>query len=238
MKLPFSAESGCKGKEFFVYPPNFRGTFFRSFFSEPGSGVRFSKAGAKERSCFQTAKCFAKFFFESFFEDRQEGGPSAWASLAKGGTADPGITGKRPQNALQHHVKHQRFLSESGCKSTAYYRICKLIPTFFGRFSKGFSQKADLQVCYKAGFSWTGKGGKGKGHIISFRARAIRAHYAYNYNSGKRAYDICKQEAHGRGTRSTRDEDRMQTRGNSGSRRGKRWFRERKTMVYEKKATT
>ena len=69
-----------------------------------------------------------------------------------------------------------------------------------------------------------------KGHIIIFRAREIRARY--DHNSGKRTYDICKQEAHGRGTRSTRDEDRMQTRGNSDADKGKQCFKEEKTVVY------
>ena len=31
-------ESGCKGKEFFAYPPNFRGTFFEVFFSAASPG--------------------------------------------------------------------------------------------------------------------------------------------------------------------------------------------------------
>ena len=157
MKLPFSAESGCKGKEFFAYPPNFCGTFFEVF-SEPGSGVRFSKAGAKVRSCFQTAKCFAKFFSKVFSKTGRKGNRPLGPLLRKAGQQTPESPGSVRKNALQHHVKHQRFLSESGCKSTAYCRICKLIPTFFGRFSKGFSQKADLQVCYIAGFSWAGKG--------------------------------------------------------------------------------
>ena len=59
-------ESGCKGKEFLAYPPNFCGTFFEVFFSERSSGVSFPKAGAKVRSLFQTAKRSAKFF-RSFF---------------------------------------------------------------------------------------------------------------------------------------------------------------------------
>ena len=61
-------ESGCKGKEFLAYPPNFCGTFFEVFFSERSSGVSFPKAGAKVRSYFQTAKRFAKFF-RSFFSE-------------------------------------------------------------------------------------------------------------------------------------------------------------------------
>lgn len=78
------SESGCKGKEFFVYPPNFCGTFFEVFFSKLGFEVHFSKAGAKVRSYFQTTKCFEKFFFESFFfEDLRGKELSAWASLMR-----------------------------------------------------------------------------------------------------------------------------------------------------------
>lgn len=58
-------ESGCKGKEFLAYPPNFCRTFFEVF-SERSSGVSFPKAGAKVRSYFQTAKRFAKFFSKFF----------------------------------------------------------------------------------------------------------------------------------------------------------------------------
>ena len=67
-------ESGCKGKEFLAYPPNFCGTFFEVFFSERSSGVSFPKAGAKVRSYFQTAKRFAKFFFEVSFSKAAGGG--------------------------------------------------------------------------------------------------------------------------------------------------------------------
>ena len=68
-----------------------------------------------------------------------------------------------------------------------------------------------------------GKEGTKKGHIIIFRARTARAYY--NYNSGKRAYDICVQDADGKGTRSTRDEDRMRA-------KGKQCLKEEKTVVY------
>lgn len=84
-------ESGCKGKEFLAYPPNFCRTFFEVF-SERSSGVSFPKAGAKVRSYFQTAKRFAKFF-RSFFRRLPGEGPSAWASLAKGGT----VAANRPE---------------------------------------------------------------------------------------------------------------------------------------------
>ena len=76
------SESGCKGKEFFVYPPNFCGTFFEVF-SKLSFEIHFSKAGAKVRSYFQTTKCFEKFFFESFFEDLRGKELSAWASLMR-----------------------------------------------------------------------------------------------------------------------------------------------------------
>ena len=80
---PFLSESGCKGKEFFVYPPNFCGTFFEVFFSKLGFELHFSKAGAKVGSYFQTTKCFEKFFFESFFESLRGKELSAWASLMR-----------------------------------------------------------------------------------------------------------------------------------------------------------
>ena len=86
-------ESGCKGKEFLAYPPNFCGTFFEVFFSERSSGVSFPKAGAKVRSLFQTAKRSAKFFSRFFFRRLPGEGPSAWASLAKGGT----VAANRPE---------------------------------------------------------------------------------------------------------------------------------------------
>ena len=77
------SESGCKGKEFFVYPPNFCGTFFEVFFSKLSFEIHFSKTGAKVRSYFQTTKCFEKFFFESFFESLRGKELSAWASLMR-----------------------------------------------------------------------------------------------------------------------------------------------------------
>ena len=180
---------------------------------------------------------FCEVFFESFFEDRQEGEPSAWASLAKGGTADPGITGKRPQNALQHHVKHQRFLSESGCKSTAYYRICKLIPTFFGRFSKGFSQKADLQVCYKAGFPWTEKGT----HYNIPGGRAVRARITITITIRGKGHTISVNRRHtggehgaqGMKTGCRQGETVVQGGENNGLRKGKQWFSEKKVSPIE-----
>ena len=78
-------ESGCKGKEFLAYPPNFCGTFFRSFFSERSSGVSFPKAGAKVRSLFQTAKRSAKFFFEVFSEGCRGKGRPLGPLLRKAG---------------------------------------------------------------------------------------------------------------------------------------------------------
>ena len=78
-------ESGCKGKEFLAYPPNFCGTFFEVFFSERSSGVSFPKAGAKVRSLFQTAKRSAKFFFEVFSEGCRGKGRPLGPLLRKAG---------------------------------------------------------------------------------------------------------------------------------------------------------
>ena len=55
--------------------------------------MSFSKAGAKVRSLFQTAKRFAKFFSKFLFRRLPGEGPSAWASLAKGGT----VAANRPE---------------------------------------------------------------------------------------------------------------------------------------------
>lgn len=71
-----------------------------------------------------------------------------------------------------------------------------------------------------------GKGGKGKGHIILFRAGAHCARVLQlQLQFGKRAYDICVQDADGKRARSARDEDRMRT-------KGKQWVTRRKTMLY------
>lgn len=149
------SESGCKGKEFFVYPPNFCGTFFEVFFSKLSFKIHFSKAGAKVRSYFQTTKCFEKFFPKVF-------------SKASGGRSSPlgPLSCERREshlplkdnfikNHLQQHVKYHRFVSESGCKSTAYSDNCKLTNGFFRHFLELFSQIADLQLCFIAGFSKT-----------------------------------------------------------------------------------
>ena len=55
--------------------------------------MSFPKAGAKVRSLFQTAKRSAKFFSKFFFRRLPGEGPSAWASLAKGGT----VAANRPE---------------------------------------------------------------------------------------------------------------------------------------------
>ena len=77
---------------------------FSKFFSEPGSEVRFSKAGAKVRSYFQTAKCFAKFFSKVFRKPAGGREPSAWASLAKGGTETRRLTGRQLAKRLPCNI--------------------------------------------------------------------------------------------------------------------------------------
>ena len=121
---------------------------------------------------------FCEVFFEVFF--RKSTGarePSAWASLAKGGTRNPKTYREtnRKAYALQQHVKHHRFVSESGCKSTAYLRICKLIPTFFSDFPISFMQIADLQLCSIAGFWRKGKGRQKQDTLFISRTRIQRA---------------------------------------------------------------
>ena len=90
--IPHLAESGCKGKEFQTYLPNFFGSFFHSFFQHDfnallrkGStpernptGTRtsntdasFSKAGAKVRTLKHILQIFPKFFSKFFFQKPQ-----------------------------------------------------------------------------------------------------------------------------------------------------------------------
>ena len=59
-----------------------------------------------------------------------------------------------------------------------------------------------------------------------FYERERRKGKGTHYNiSGGRTYDICVQDADGKGTRSTRDEDRMRA-------KGKQCLKEEKTVVY------
>ena len=154
MTPPFFRKAVAKVRSFSHILQIFAELFFEVFF---GARLRGSllKSGCKGKELFSNYQMFCEVFFESFFR-KPAGGrePSAWASLAKGGTGNPKTYREttRKAYALQHHVKHHRFVSESGCKSTAYLRICKLIPTFFSDFSIGFIQIADLQLCSIAGF--------------------------------------------------------------------------------------
>ena len=152
--LPFFRKAVAKVRSFSYILQIFAELFSKFFF---GAELRSSllKSGCKGKELFSNCQMFCEVFFRKFF--RKSTGarePSAWASLAKGGTGNPKTYREttRKAYALQQHVKHHRFVSESGCKSTAYLRICKLIPTFFSHFPIGFIQMTDLQLCSIAGF--------------------------------------------------------------------------------------
>ena len=76
------SESGCKGKEFFVYPPNFCGTFFEVFF-EAQLRDSLLKSGCKGKELFSNYQIFWEVFFRKFFEDLRGKELSAWASLMR-----------------------------------------------------------------------------------------------------------------------------------------------------------
>lgn len=153
--LPFFRKAVAKVRSFSHILQIFAELFSKFFF---GAWLRGSllKSGCKGKELFSNCQMFCEVFFRKFFFRKPAGArePSAWASLAKGGTGKPRYCREttRKATALQHHVKHHRFVSESGCKSTAYLRICKLIPTFFSHFPISFIQIADLQLCFTAGF--------------------------------------------------------------------------------------
>ena len=85
-------ESGCKGKEYLAYPPNFCGTFFEVFFGAELRSV-LPKSGCKGKEFVSNRQTFREVFFRSFFRRLPGEGPSAWASLAKGGT----VAANRPE---------------------------------------------------------------------------------------------------------------------------------------------
>ena len=111
---------------------------FSKFFSERSSGVSFPKAGAKVRSLFQTAKRSAKFFSRFFSEGCRGKGRPLGPLLRKAGPEPQTVRSTLRQTSLQHSVKHRRFLSESGCKSTGYFHTRKICASYFLNFSAGF----------------------------------------------------------------------------------------------------
>ena len=149
------SESGCKGKEFFVYPPNFCGTFFEVFF-EAQLRDSLLKSGCKGKELFSNYQMFWEVFFFESFSKTSEGRSSPLGPLScERRESHLPLKDNFIKNHLQQHVKYHRFVSESGCKSTAYSDNCKLTNGFFRYFLELFSQIADLQVCFIAGFSKT-----------------------------------------------------------------------------------
>ena len=100
--------------------------------------MSFPKAGAKVRSLFQTAKRSAKFFSRFFSEGCRGKGRPLGPLLRKAGPEPQTVRSTLRQTSLQHSVKHRRFLSESGCKSTGYFHTRKICASYFLNFSAGF----------------------------------------------------------------------------------------------------
>ena len=124
------SESGCKGKEFFVYPPNFCGTFFEVFFETRLRGSLL-KSGCKGRELFSNYQMFWEVFSKVFSKTSEgRSSPLGPLSCERRESRLP-LKDNFIQNHLQQHVKYHRFVSESGCKSTAYLDNCKLTNDFF-----------------------------------------------------------------------------------------------------------
>ena len=136
---PVYGESGCKGKDFQAFGPNFRGTFFKVFF---GAGLRkssFPKAGAKVRGIFQTAKHSASFF-ESFFRE-----PSAWASLGER-RESPGRKGKRAERAAASSPQTPKLPFRKRVQNYGFHGgRQKKAGTFFSRGGEKLTQKTGTQ---------------------------------------------------------------------------------------------
>ena len=118
-------ESGCKGKEFLAYPPNFCGTFFEVF-SERSSGVSFPKAGAKVRSLFQTAKRSAKFFSRFF--------PKA----AGGGAVRLGLSCERRDRSRKPSGAHRA------------KRLCNILSSIAASFPKAGAKVRVISILAKS----------------------------------------------------------------------------------------
>ena len=130
-------ESGCKGKEFLAYPPNFCGTFFEVFFGTELRGVLL-KSGCKGKELFSNRQTFCGVFSKFLFRRLPGKGRPLGPLLRKAGPEPQTVRSTLRQTSLQHSVKHRRFLSESGCKSTGYFHTRKICASYFLNFSAGF----------------------------------------------------------------------------------------------------
>ena len=129
--------------------------FFRSCFFEARLRGSLLKSGCKGKELFSNYQMFWEVF-SKVFSKTSEGRSSPLGPLScERRESHLPLKENFIQNHLQQHVKYHRFVSESGCKSTAYSDNCKLTNGFFRHFLELFSQIADLQVCFIAGFSKT-----------------------------------------------------------------------------------
>ena len=184
---------------------------FSKFFSEPGSGVRFSKAGAKVRSCFQTAKCFAKFFFESFSKAGRRGSVRLGLSCERR-DSNRNSTGE-PRAKLLCNITSS--INASFPKAGAKVRLITGSANLLGLFLEGLAKILCKRLIYKyvikqdfherkrrdkEGTHYNISGGRalrarititirGKGHTISaFRMQTGREQGVHGMKTG------CEQE--------------------------------------------
>ena len=173
--------------------------------------MSFSKAGAKVRSLFQTAKRFAKFF-RSFFRRLPGEGPSAWASLAKGGT----VAAYRPERTAPN-------VSATSCQASPLpfrKRVQKygLFP-FTQNTSKVFSELFRRITRKMLDYRYVGKHvftrlmeGEKRRHTLYYYTRAQYARVTITVTERKTATYNQESNALERGKQRARTTERMYTR--------------------------
>ena len=154
---------------------------FSKFFFETQLRGSLLKSGCKGKELFSNYQMFWEVFFRKFFRRPQREGALRLEPLScERRESRLPLKDNFMQNHLQQHVKYHRFVSESGCKSTAYSDNCKLTNDFFSIlswtffaicwFTSMFYSRIFKDEMYKV--KWR--------HIIIFHAHE-RARYNYSY---------------------------------------------------------
>ena len=215
--------------------------FFFEVFSEPGSGVRFSKAGAKVRSCFQTAKCFAKFFSKVFSKTGRKGNRPLGPLLRKAGQQTP----ESPGSVRKTLCNIMSSINASFPKAGAKVRLITGSANLYRLFLEGFPKVFHKRLIYKCVIKQVFHGQKRRGeegtHYNIPGGRAVRARITITITIRGKGHTISVNRRHtggehgaqGMKTGCRQGETVVQGGENNGLRKGKQWFSEKKVSPIE-----
>ena len=192
-----SGETGCKDKGFSAYPPNFSGVFLHIlqifpefFFAAPF----FSLARRPQRQ--GLSACHPIFLRKS---------PSVTLCQHRGSfrhlpSASASVRPSSQPPRLSFCQSRAASVSESGCKSTAFFRTRKQTRGFFW----GIFMSSLQNICFSTGYGRKifkrREEGRKEGHLIHYRARAERGR-----NDARRADLSSGHGSHPQGGRDGRD---------------------------------